>query len=71
VSKGYFTTSMTSNFLMLFIPPLPGCVAYMIAKEIITDMIAKEIITGVSLLLLLLPVLIGVGVLVVLFPINC
>jgi len=61
MSDRYFTTNVMSNFLILVIPPLPGCVAYMIAKETIVS---------VGLLSSLLPVLIGVGALLVFFPLT-
>jgi len=61
VSEKYFTTNMMANFLILIIPPLPGCVAYMVANEMITE-------TGASSSLL--TVFIGVGVLLLLFPLT-
>jgi len=61
MSDRYLTTNIMSNFLILIVPPLPGCVAYIVAEEMITD---------VGPLSLFLTVLIGVGALLVFFPLT-
>jgi len=61
MSEHYFTGSLVADFLVLIIPPLPGCVAYAIAKETIT---------GAGPLSSILPVLIGLAVLSVFYPLT-